>query len=201
MKWYDVKLATLQKMFSADTTEIVIDDTTKPYLAAMPGAANTCLNLIATTVRHIPASIVIEQDGTETGIKKYNLKELQPNYYAIRPSEVYFETDTCYGRTYDYRLENTDIFVLDGGIKGKWTIYCDLYPDEITTNTADDYELPVYPEVAHLVSLYIASQLYKDDDIQISTLYYNEFVSTLEDIRKTSVPSQTEGFVSTKGWY
>ena len=53
MNWYEVKLVTLQKLFSADTTEIVIDDTTMPYLSAMPGAANACLNYIASTVRHI----------------------------------------------------------------------------------------------------------------------------------------------------
>ena len=39
MKWYDVKLITLQKMFSNDTAEIITDDNTTPYLTAMPGAA------------------------------------------------------------------------------------------------------------------------------------------------------------------
>ena len=69
MNWYEVKLVTLQKLFSADTTEIIIDDTTMPYLSAMPGAANACLNYIASTVRHITKSITIEP--TTSGAKPF----------------------------------------------------------------------------------------------------------------------------------
>ncbi|GFI62289.1 hypothetical protein IMSAG049_01466 [Clostridiales bacterium] len=63
MLWGEVKLITLQKLFSADTTEIIIDDTTMPYLSAMPGAANACLNYIAATVRHIIKSIELQSVG------------------------------------------------------------------------------------------------------------------------------------------
>ena len=45
MTWKDVKLATLQKMFSADGGTLVEDETTKDYLAGMPQAANEALAL------------------------------------------------------------------------------------------------------------------------------------------------------------
>ena len=73
MKSYDVKLITLQKMFSNDTAEIITDDNTTPYLTAMPGAATACLNYIATAVRHIDLSYTIEQDGSQKGIQRYDL--------------------------------------------------------------------------------------------------------------------------------
>ena len=86
MKWYDVKLITLQKMFSNDTAEIITDDNTTPYLTAMPGAATACLNYIATAVRHIDLSYTIEQDGSQKGIQRYDLKKLAPDFFSLEPS-------------------------------------------------------------------------------------------------------------------
>ena len=40
MTWKDIKLATIQKMFSADGSTIPSDDSTRDYVAAMPYAAN-----------------------------------------------------------------------------------------------------------------------------------------------------------------
>ena len=50
MTWYDIKLATLQKLFSADGDTLVNDETTRDYLAAMPQAANEALQLIVTRI-------------------------------------------------------------------------------------------------------------------------------------------------------
>ena len=196
MNWYDVKLVTLQKLFSADTTEIIVDDTTTPYLSAMPGAANACLNYIATTVRHITKSIEI--DNSETGVKTYNIKDLAPDFYAL--SAVYIGSDLK--KTYKYRFVGTDIIILDDE-PGVYTIFYEAYPTRITANTADDYELPLYPEVCELLPWFMASQLYKDDDIATSTIYWNEFAAMLEEIKSNymSTSSSEDAFVDTKGWW
>jgi alpha-L-fucosidase len=189
MKWKDVKLATLQKLFSADTSDIVIDDTTTPYLSAMPNAANTCLNYLATTARHITKKYEIEQDGTETGYKRYDLKSLIADYYSLQPDEIYFQNDDTYGKATNYVMENT------------WTIYYDAYPQEITEETSDDYEFPLVPEVVNLMPSYMAGQLYKEDDIATSTIYMNEFSAMLNDI-KANKPTKSSGeFIDTKGWW
>ncbi len=205
MKWYDVKLISLQKMFSNDTAEIVTDDTTTPYITAMPGAANACLNYIATAVRHIDLTYTLEQDGTLEGLQRYDMKELAPDFFAINAKDIYFEdADGNYGRAYNFSVEHTSVLLIDGSIEGKWTIYYDAYPDEITQDTDDDYELPLYPEVSVLLPWFIASQLYKDDDASLSTVYWNEFVAMLEDARATAKRVMNTGyddFINTKGWY
>ena len=48
MTWREIKLATLQKMFSADGSTLVEDETTKDYLAGMPQTANEALALLCT---------------------------------------------------------------------------------------------------------------------------------------------------------
>ena len=196
MNWYEVKLVTLQKLFSADTTEIIIDDTTMPYLSAMPGAANACLNYIASTVRHITKSITIEP--TTSGAKQYHLKELASDFYSL--DTVYFGDNLL--KTYDYRFIGTDTLLTDSNGE-KITVIYKAYPEKITADTADDYELPLYPEVCELLPCFMASQLYKDDDMSTATVYWNEFSALLEDIKNNFLEpcGSTDGFVDTKGWW
>jgi len=201
MRWYDAKLATLQKCFNADTTEIAIDDSTKPYLVAMPNTANEFIVQIASAKMHIPSSFEIVQDGTGAGIKKYNLRNLIGDFKEIQPNEIYFETSDSYGKAVNYRLENSYVFVVNGATAGKWTIYYYAYPQFITSTTDDDYEIPLLPEVAALLPKYMASQLYKEDDVGTSTSYWNEVSSSLSEIEEKLTPTAVnEEFISTKGW-
>ena len=54
--------------------------------------------------------------------------------------------------------------------------------DRIDINTADDYKLTILEDACVLIPLYIASQLYKDDDIAQATAYRNEFEVGLQDL-------------------
>ena len=54
--------------------------------------------------------------------------------------------------------------------------------DKIDKNTADDYKLTIPEDACVLIPLYIASQLYKDDDISQATAYRNEFETGLQDL-------------------
>ena len=97
MSWYDIKLITLQKMFAVSGDRIVEDDTTMPYLSAMPYTCNEGLSLL----------------------------------------------------------------------------YAD--EDKITPVTPDDYEFKLDNKGAELLPFYMASQLYKDDDVGLAAIYRNEF--------------------------
>jgi hypothetical protein len=79
-------------------------------------------------------------------------------------------------------------------------VYYKAYPDQITLDTPDDYELPLDPEVATLLPLYMASQLYKDDDNSIATVYRNEFEVAFERLQNGSNIPRKEEFVSNTGW-
>ena len=54
--------------------------------------------------------------------------------------------------------------------------------DNIDKDTLDNYELQIPKDACVLIPLYIASQLYKDDDISQATAYRNEFEVGLQDL-------------------
>ena len=54
--------------------------------------------------------------------------------------------------------------------------------EKITSDTDDDYQLNLPEDACVLIPLYIASQLYKDDDISQATAYRNEFEVGLQDL-------------------
>ena len=53
---------------------------------------------------------------------------------------------------------------------------------KIDNTTKDTYEIELPEEACVLIPLYIASQLYKDDDISQATAYRNEFEVGLQDL-------------------
>lgn len=55
---------------------------------------------------------------------------------------------------------------------------------KLTESTANDEELPFADEACVLIPLYIASQLYKDDDIAQATQYRNEFEIGLQELQR-----------------
>lgn len=54
--------------------------------------------------------------------------------------------------------------------------------DKIDDTTKDDYIINYPEDACILIPLYIASQLYKDDDISQATAYRNEFEIGLQDL-------------------
>lgn len=54
--------------------------------------------------------------------------------------------------------------------------------EHITKETTNDYEMQLPEDACVLIPLYIASQLYKDDDISQATAYRNEFEVGLQDL-------------------
>ena len=194
MTWKDIKIATLQKMYAAEGSEIPDDGSADDYLAGMPYAANEALNMIATAGRYFIKSYVIEHDASgET--QKYDLKQLIPDFYEI--DRIYYENATNYGEVQRYRLENNKL-VMYGFPSGTYTIYYEAYPEQMTEETGDDYEFTLPKEVVVLLPLYMASQLYKDDDLSVSATLRNEFEVAYERLRNTN--NSSEEFTSESGW-
>lgn len=132
---------------------------------------------------------------------KYNLKELAPDFYMIDPQGIFYEGDRqVYLQTSDFYQEGTQTLVLDRDMTGSFTVYYRAYPVEITANTEDSYELPIDPEVYALLPLYMASQLYKDDDNGIATAYRNEFEVGFDRLVNSANLSAYEEFTSESGW-
>lgn len=129
---------------------------------------------------------------------KYDLKELAPSFYSLFGNSLVYEGEsaTIYLNTTDYYKESDHILVLPKDKPGMYTVYYNAYPGQITYETEDDYVLDIDKEVADLLPLYIASQLYKDDDNGIATTYRNEFEVGLESLINSSANPGKEKFNS-----
>lgn len=306
--WYDIKLATLQKMFAAEGSTIPTDESTTDYLASMPYVCNEALQLISTagkfliksvSIAHFPVPNLINDStaksihtiyngekfeiyadnvhsstmdimGTGTlelyvgdrliateeisnptsfverkenienennhlvtyvftatnqmAVKsiglyacdfpdvrdipsyktslRYPMKEYASDFYQLDSNQLYYEgeNEEEYLQTTDFFQEGNKVLVLPRDKKGNYTIYYKAYPDQITLGTDDEYVLPIDEEVATLIPLYMASELYKDDDNSIATGYRNEFEVAFERLsQKANVPV-AESFKSSSGW-
>lgn len=132
---------------------------------------------------------------------KYDMKAIAPDFFMIDPQGIYFEgAYQKYLQTSDFYQEGTKTLVLDRDMVGSFTIYYRAYPEELTIDTDDTYELPIDPEVYALLPLYMASQLYKDDDNGIATAYRNEFEVGFERLVNSANLSAFEEFTSASGW-
>ena len=139
---------------------------------------------------------------TNEEVIRYNLKELIPDFYQIYAGKVYVEKDgqPRYLAASEYYTEANDTIVFRSDRPGLYTVYYKKYAQEITKTTPDDYVLPLDPEVAAIIPLYIASQLYKDDDNGIATTYRNEFETAFDRLKqKVEVPDREE-FSGESGW-
>lgn len=308
MTWKELKLATLQKMFSADGSSIPQDDSTKDYIAAMPYAANEGILMMATagkflvksisiSVNPIPnvlgsivgghihnkvkgeltykyddvhsyyfevtgkctCSIFIEDSqlpvetididsiGKYTDYRniipnienkavtivfnsaypytiknialyqavfdyaedipayaeriRYTMTDLVDDFHTI--NSIYFEGDantSRYIKTDDVFQEGDKVLALDSDTIGNYIVYYNALPTELSTVTDDDYVLPLDREVAALLPLYMASQLYKDDDIAIATQYRNEFEVGFERLQASIPNGKAEAITIESGW-
>lgn len=192
MTWGEAELITLQKVFAVSGSKVEINDTTAPYIAAMPHAANEALSLLATCGKYIVKSIEIT---TAEDNYRFKLTDKAADFYTLRDNEVFLNDTAC------------DLYTLIGGneivlnIAGEWRIYYNAYPQKITASTADNYELQLDSEAAVLLPLYMASQLYKDEDSGIATMYRNEFEAGREALLFRDVPkSGGLSFTSVNNW-
>ena len=127
------------------------------------------------------------------------MKALTPDWVELQ--SVYFDNGTTYGQSSNYSLEGNSVIVLEPA-KGTWRVYYQAYPYEIGGSTPEDEPLSIDPEVAVIIPLYIASQIYKHDNVSLATIWRNEFEIAREALlmkyQQNKVMGQA-GFVSLKG--
>lgn len=126
--------------------------------------------------------------------KRYNMKTLVTDFYKLESSDLVYQAGfnvTRYEKTADYYWEGDSVLVLNGLKRGAWKVHYYAYPQQITKDTANDTELALDPEVVVLLPLYMASQLYKDDDVSLAVGWRNEF----EVARGLLVPNASTGAV------
>jgi hypothetical protein len=79
-------------------------------------------------------------------------------------------------------------------------MYYNAWPKMFAKDTNDDYVIPLEDDVVVLLPLYMASQLYKDDDSSIATVYRNEFETARMELRNRTGGTYRDVFVNKSGW-
>ena len=197
MTWKDVKLATRQKMFSADGGTLVEDETTKDYLAGMPQAANEALALLCTSNKYLRKSALLEKPQ---GPAKFTMKDQAEDFWIFGTPEVYRMENGLPYKTYAYSIVAGRDILFHAEEAGQYEVFYNAWPPQLTSRTLDDYELPLAPDVAVLLPLYMASQLYKDDDNSIATIYRNEFEVARGELVAGTGGVVTSEWTSKDGW-
>lgn len=126
----------------------------------------------------------------------YDLRDLAEDYYKI--DKLYFENHNheLINRN-DYIIQDGNTLIINKDLIGNFILKYQPYQKKITDETSDDTKLQLYDEIAVILPLYIASQLYKDDDIALATMYRNEFETALQDLYPRQDDTQ---YISKSGW-
>lgn len=205
--WGEIQIEACKKMFLnndaikvTDLPTMKNDNKYKWYLNAMPQAANEAIyEIIKRGKKHTKRyEFAIVDDGTTNEPLKVDLKTVVPDFYRI--AKLYYQKPSGYQELInntDYQMLNNYELVLNGNKYGNYLLEYQNYPIKITNETLDTEEIELEKETAALIPLYIASQLYKDDDIAIATTYRNEFEAAVENTFKIIDDLK---FVSKTGW-
>ena len=219
MNWGECKLAALQTMFANEGAAINVDDSNQDYINAMPGKANEAMHQLALVGRPILKQFTIEvtngavETVTEDKLTlpaaevRYKLKltDYIPRFRALEREQLMLDSGGIYGAADEWSMEGDDVLVLPGTIVGVYTVWYAAYPQIITAATEDSEELDLPAEAAALVPLYIAGELYKEDELAMATMFRNEFEDGLQKMRAAWEQSgngcRTGRVRNTTGWW
>lgn len=198
--WDEIRITSLQKMFLISGNEIEENDSTNPYLASMPGAYNEAVRLLSTTNRYITKVCSTDRDKNQT-VTVVDLSKIT-DFYQQKPNGIYYKDGNGdVFRCYNYKFIGNEHLILQEKDAETYLIYYYAYPLKVTKETSGNEDLQIDDDVASLIPLYIASQLYKDDDISIATTYRNEFEVGRELLVKERNGSVSASFASASGWW
>lgn len=190
--WGEIKAITLTKLFVTGGSD------SQEYMDAMPYVYNEAARLIATHNRYIQKLYVVETDG-ETDITVVDVAKDIPDAYQVQ--KIYLRKDGDWAEVKPINVVDGNWISLDNNVDGEYVIMYYAYPLKVTQNTDDEVELDIDDDVASIIPLYMASQLYKDDDNSIATVYRNEFEAARQELNRFRNGSYGDHFTSVTGWW
>ena len=167
MTWQECRDTSLQKLFQCYNGPDE-DEATLRYLAAMPAAANEGIALLCAAR---PLRGVAE---LPEGTLEADLGSLAADYGGMGQPEVFCTGGGRLSRVEGWALLGGRMLQLPQGVPGRVLVGYDRTPPRLKDPKPED-RLELAEDAAVLLPLYIASQLYKDEDLGLATLYRNEF--------------------------
>lgn len=174
MTWGEIQIESLKKMFLnkeilkiEELETYKTDKKYKTYLDAMPQACNEAINYIINLEPIIKSKELEKASQNAT----YDLKKIISDYKKLH--NIISEYSVM------WKMLTKNIMEINGWSQGKIEIYYEAYPELITKNTPTQQKIDLEETFTRLIPLYIAGELYKDDDLTLSTMYMNEFINNL----------------------
>lgn len=200
MNWKEIKLAALQKMFSAEGGGINQSDSgVWEYLAAMPQAANEAVQRLCAAGFAPRKSCRLQK--LPGRVQTLDLAGLAPDLLRAEPLELYrFDAAGTPNPVDGAVLAAGRYLVLPAGVNGTLELFYEARPPLLSAAAPDETEIAMADGAEVLIPLYIASQLYKDDDAGIATQYRNEFEAALTAPRPDKAGLQGGEFISARAW-
>ena len=206
--WGDIVIATCRKMFLnkdaitvADLPDLIDDRNYSTYINMAPDVMNELIVILNNRVLINIDTITIKLDDANLekyfiddnsafvfDIKEYMKDNEIDNYlYTEVIQHTYIKRDNLLFEEQDGKLYIDKRFIDRNSLT--LTIKYRIIPERFTTTTSWNTLIDLPYNICSIVPLYLASELYKDDDISMSTAYRNQFEAELDYISSQMVDS------------
>lgn len=206
--WGDIVIATCRKMFLnkdaitvADLPDLIDDRNYSTYINMAPDVMNELMVILNNRVLINIDTITIKLDDANLekyliddnsafvfDIKEYMKDNEIDNYlYTEVIQHTYIKRDNLLFEEQDGKLYIDKRFIDRNSLT--LTIKYRIIPERFTTTTPWSTLIDLPYNICSIVPLYLASELYKDDDISMSTAYRNQFEAELDYISSQIVDS------------
>ena len=181
----ELKKRVLQLVFSYSVAGSEIPATYNnqaDYLAMIPGLVNDGQMDIATSVKRLPAQVLIDDLETET-VNGRVLYKLPANCWMPFTGGMLFERSRRYERFFGYRFVSGFIELQRCAPGGLLLEYW-KYPALIDAATPDNTELDNTPDVHECLVFYVAAHLLAYDDPYRYTVFKNMYEERMSRLRE-----------------
>lgn len=206
--WGDIVIATCRKMFLnkdaitvADLPDLIDDRNYSTYINMAPDVMNelmvilnnrVLINIDTITIKlddaNLEKYLVDDNSAWVFDIKEYMKDNEIDNYlYTEVIQHTYIKRDNLLFEEQDGKLYIDKRFMDRNSLT--LTIKYRIIPERFTTTTPWSTLIDLPYNICSIVPLYLASELYKDDDISMSTAYRNQFETELDYISSQMVDS------------
>lgn len=176
MTWGEIQIESLKKMFLNNESlsvnklsDYINEKKYKTYLYAMPQACNEAINFIVSKLGSNESTFELEKEDTIY----YDLSKKIEDFRMIKG--IYSKMPVC------WKILNKNTIIIDNWQGEKILVSYEVKPTIINSDTDTNFVIEIASEYANLIPLYIAGELYKDDDLTLSTMYMNEFMTLVDN--------------------
>lgn len=200
MTWNELRKAVLTKMFASENGAVNLEDRDHAdYLVSMPQAANEAMQYICAAGRRPRRSALIPV-RKKTTRQMVDIDAVCSDYFGCGNLEAYARDEDGVLVPVAVSVTANSFLTIPPGVENVLWFY-DAKPQYITPETDGSTIIDMDEDTLPLIALYMAAELYKDDDVQIATIYRNEFEAMLAALSQKPQGVHGGEFTSVTGWY